>query len=64
MAEHVAGTTMVVARVLAAENGGVFGGMIIISERRGVMTMLCLPRGGLPPKGRGEHSRQQNGEQY
>ena len=63
MAEHVAGTAMVVMRVLATAIVCVPGAMVILAKRGDVMTMLCLPCGRLPAKTGRKQGRQENGEQ-
>lgn len=63
MAEHVAGATVVVIRLLTATIGGILGTMVILAKRGDVMTMLCLPCGRLPSKTGREQGRQKDGEQ-
>lgn len=63
MAEHMAGTTMVVMRVLAATIGAAPGTMVILAKRRDVMAMLRLACGCLPSKTGRKQGRQEDGEQ-
>lgn len=63
MAEHVAGTAVVVMRVLAAAFGGAPGAKVILSERNEVMTLLCRPCARLPAKTGRKQGRQQDCKQ-
>ena len=63
MAEHVAGTAVVMIRLLTSAIGGAPGAMVILAKRRDVMTMLRLPRGRLPSKTGREQGRQQDSKQ-
>lgn len=62
MAEHVAGTTMMVIRALAVGIGGATGAMIIQVMHRDIVTVLGLPRGRLPSETGREQRRQQDCE--